>query len=103
MANGSAETVNGLDIQMCVMLKGVKGFERRSNDNKIFKPPFAAACDASGRRGSSPAGTAASGPGATLFAPAFILIPVSRTARRASREASEGGCHSMMGQTSKRS
>ncbi len=50
VANGSAETVNGLDIQMCVMLKGLKGFERQSNDNKVFEPPFAAAGDVSGQR-----------------------------------------------------
>ena len=35
---------------MCVMLKGLNGFELQSNDNKVFQPPFAAARDASGRR-----------------------------------------------------
>ena len=50
VTNGSTETLTGLDIQMCVMLKGLNGFELQSNDNKIFQPPFAAARDASGRR-----------------------------------------------------
>ena len=50
VTNGSAETLTGLDVQMCVMLKGLDGFELQSNDNKVFQPPFAAARDASGRR-----------------------------------------------------
>jgi peptidoglycan/xylan/chitin deacetylase (PgdA/CDA1 family) len=48
--NGSTEILTGLDIQMCMMLKGLTGFEAQSNDNKVFSPPFAAARDASGRR-----------------------------------------------------
>jgi peptidoglycan/xylan/chitin deacetylase (PgdA/CDA1 family) len=50
VTNGSSETLTGLDIQMCVMLKGLSGFGLQSNDNKVFRPPFAAARDASGRR-----------------------------------------------------
>lgn len=50
VTNGSTEPLTGLDIQMCVMLKNLNGFARQSNDNKIFQSPFAAACDASGRR-----------------------------------------------------
>jgi peptidoglycan/xylan/chitin deacetylase (PgdA/CDA1 family) len=50
VTNGSTEPLTGLDVQMCVMLKGLNGFELRSNDNKVFQPPFAAARDASGRR-----------------------------------------------------
>ena len=50
VTNGSTETLTGLDVQMCVMLKGLKGFELQSNDNKVFQAPFAAARDASGRR-----------------------------------------------------
>jgi peptidoglycan/xylan/chitin deacetylase (PgdA/CDA1 family) len=50
VSNGSTETLTGLDIQMCVMLKGLNGFELPSNDNKVFQPPFAAARDTSGRR-----------------------------------------------------
>ena len=50
VTNGSTQTLTGLDVQMCAMLKGLTGFALASNDNKIFQPPFAAAHDASGRR-----------------------------------------------------
>ncbi len=50
VSNGSTEALTGLDIQMCVMLKGLNGFELQSNDNKVFQPPFAAGRDTSGRR-----------------------------------------------------
>jgi len=50
VTNGSTDTLTGLDIQMCVMLKSLNGFERQSNDKKIFQAPFAAASDSSGRR-----------------------------------------------------
>lgn len=50
VTNGSTEALTGLDVQMCVMLKGLNGFGLPSNDNKVFQPPFAAARDASGRR-----------------------------------------------------
>ena len=50
VSNGSTEALTGLDVQMCVMLKGLNGFELQSNDNKVFQPPFAAARDTSGRR-----------------------------------------------------
>lgn len=50
VTNGSAETLTGLDIQMCVMLKGLDGFGLRSDDNKVYQPPFAAARDITGRR-----------------------------------------------------
>jgi hypothetical protein len=50
VTNGSAEPLTGLDVQMCVMLKGLSGFELLSNENKLFQAPFAAAHDANGRR-----------------------------------------------------
>ena len=50
VTNGSSELLSGLDVQMCVMLKSLKGFEALSNENKVFASPFAAARDASGRR-----------------------------------------------------
>jgi peptidoglycan/xylan/chitin deacetylase (PgdA/CDA1 family) len=50
VTNGSSKTLTGLDIQMCVMLKGLSGFGLQSNDNKVFQSPFAAARDASGLR-----------------------------------------------------
>ena len=42
VTNGSDQLLTGLRIQMCVMLANLKGFEPRTNDNKVFSPPFAA-------------------------------------------------------------
>ena len=50
VTNGSAETLTGLRVQMCVMLAHLTGFEQRTNDNKVFAIPFAACRDESGRR-----------------------------------------------------
>jgi len=50
VANGSSEKLTGLRVQMCVMLKGLIGFEQTTNANKVFDSPFAACRDASGNR-----------------------------------------------------
>jgi hypothetical protein len=50
VANGTAERLTGLHVQMCVMLKGLPGFDERANDNKVFAAPFAACRDRSGKR-----------------------------------------------------
>ena len=50
VSNGSADKLTGLAVQMCVMLKGLTGFEDRTNDNKVFAKPFAACRDQTGRR-----------------------------------------------------
>jgi hypothetical protein len=50
VTNGSDEKLTGLQAQMCVMLKGLAGFENRTNDNKIFAKPFAACRDQAGKR-----------------------------------------------------
>lgn len=50
VTNGSSATLTGLDVQMCVMLKGLDGFGLLSNENKLFQSPFAVARDASGGR-----------------------------------------------------
>jgi peptidoglycan/xylan/chitin deacetylase (PgdA/CDA1 family) len=50
VTNGSAETLTGLRVQMCVMLGRLAGFEQRTNDNKVFNAPFAACRDETGRR-----------------------------------------------------
>jgi len=50
VANGSAQKLTGLRVQMCVMLAGLTGFEDRTNANKIFAAPFAACRDATGKR-----------------------------------------------------
>lgn len=40
--NGTTETLSDLRVQMCGMLKALDGFQEQTNDNKIFRPPFAA-------------------------------------------------------------
>jgi peptidoglycan/xylan/chitin deacetylase (PgdA/CDA1 family) len=48
--NGSAETLTGLRVQMCVMLAGLTGFAERTNENKVLAKPFAACRDRTGKR-----------------------------------------------------
>jgi hypothetical protein len=50
VANGSAEPLTGLRVQMCVMLAGLDGFDARTNDNKVFAAPFSACRDRAGMR-----------------------------------------------------
>jgi hypothetical protein len=50
VSNGSAEKLTGLQVQMCVMLKGLTGFDGQTNDNKVFAKPFAACRDKTGKR-----------------------------------------------------
>jgi hypothetical protein len=50
VTNGSTETLTGLNVQMCVMLNGLTGFDARTNDNKVFAAPFAACRDVAGKR-----------------------------------------------------
>jgi peptidoglycan/xylan/chitin deacetylase (PgdA/CDA1 family) len=50
VTNGSPEKLAGLRVQMCVMLAGLKGFEDRTNANKVFEPPFAACKDKTGTK-----------------------------------------------------
>jgi peptidoglycan/xylan/chitin deacetylase (PgdA/CDA1 family) len=50
VSNGSERKLTGLRVQMCVMLAGLAGFEKRTNDNKVFAAPFAACRDATGKR-----------------------------------------------------
>jgi peptidoglycan/xylan/chitin deacetylase (PgdA/CDA1 family) len=50
VTNGTAEKLTGLRVQMCVMLGRLTGFEKPTNENKVFAPPFAACRDATGRR-----------------------------------------------------
>jgi hypothetical protein len=42
LANGTKETLRGLVVQNCVMLKGLAGFEQQTNDNKLLRKPFVA-------------------------------------------------------------
>jgi peptidoglycan/xylan/chitin deacetylase (PgdA/CDA1 family) len=50
VTNGSDRKLTGLRVQMCVLLAGLAGFQRRTNDNKVFAAPFAACKDTTGKR-----------------------------------------------------
>jgi hypothetical protein len=50
LTNRSTEKLTGLQVQMCVMLKGLTGFDRQTNENKVFARPFAACRDEKGKR-----------------------------------------------------
>ncbi len=50
LTNGTEETLTDLRVQNCVMLKGAKGFEEQTNDNKVFSTPYAACRSADGKR-----------------------------------------------------
>ena len=42
LQNGTAETLRGLVVQNCVMLKGLAGFDSQTNDNKLLRKPYVA-------------------------------------------------------------
>jgi len=42
LKNGSDATLSDLRVQNCVMLKGAKGFEAQTNENKVFASPYVA-------------------------------------------------------------
>jgi hypothetical protein len=48
--NGSKELLTGLRVQNCVMLKGARGFEQQTNENKLVEKPYVACHDAQGDR-----------------------------------------------------
>jgi peptidoglycan/xylan/chitin deacetylase (PgdA/CDA1 family) len=50
LTNGTQETLRGLVVQNCVMLKGAADFNVLSNDNKLFRDPFVACRNAAGDR-----------------------------------------------------
>jgi len=50
LTNGTSETLRDLRVQNCVMLKGAKGFNQQTNDNKIFQNPYVACKSADGQR-----------------------------------------------------
>jgi hypothetical protein len=50
LRNGTKEKLTNMRVQNCVLLKGAKGFEAQSNDNKVFAPPYAACKSADGKR-----------------------------------------------------
>lgn len=48
--NGTNETLRGLSVQNCVMLREASGFQAQSNDNKRFRSPLAVASNEAGDR-----------------------------------------------------
>jgi hypothetical protein len=42
LTNGTSETLRGLVVQNCVMLKGLPGFDQQTNDNKRIEKPYVA-------------------------------------------------------------
>jgi hypothetical protein len=50
MTNGTDAPLSDLRVQMCAMLKGVKGFDAQTNDNKIFRGEFSACRNEAGDR-----------------------------------------------------
>lgn len=50
LVNGTDRPLSDLRVQNCVMLKGATGFEQLTNDNKLFRSPYAACRDAAGKR-----------------------------------------------------
>jgi peptidoglycan/xylan/chitin deacetylase (PgdA/CDA1 family) len=50
LRNGTGQTLTGLNVQNCVMLKELEGFAALNNDNKVFKSPYAASRNEGGNR-----------------------------------------------------
>jgi hypothetical protein len=50
LTNGTDATLSDLRVQNCVMLKGAAGFEDQTNDNKVFRAPYAVCRSRDGRR-----------------------------------------------------
>ena len=48
--NGTSAPLSDLRVQNCVMLKGARGFDAQTNDNKVFRAPYAACRDATTKR-----------------------------------------------------
>jgi hypothetical protein len=50
ITNGMQETLRGLAVQNCVMLKGASKFSSQTNDNKLFRDPYVACGNGAGDR-----------------------------------------------------
>jgi hypothetical protein len=50
LTNGTKEKLTDLRVQMCLMLKGAKGFTQQTNDNKVFEKPYTACRTDDGKR-----------------------------------------------------
>ena len=42
LTNGTSDTLLGLVVQNCVMLKSLAGFDQQTNDNKVIRKPYVA-------------------------------------------------------------
>jgi len=50
LRNGTDRPLSGLRVQNCAMLKGLPDMNRLTNDNKLFRPPYAACRNEAGNR-----------------------------------------------------
>ena len=50
LTNGTTEKLSDLRVQVCVLLKGAKGFEQQTNDNKVYSGPYVACKSMDGKR-----------------------------------------------------
>lgn len=50
LTNGTDRELTGLRVQNCVMLKGAPEFAQQTQDNKVFRDPYAACRDDDGKR-----------------------------------------------------
>jgi hypothetical protein len=50
LTNGTQETLRGLAVQNCVMLKGAAEFNSLTNDNKVLRDPYVACRNEAGNR-----------------------------------------------------
>jgi hypothetical protein len=50
LTNGTQAELSDLRVQMCAMLKAMKGFDQQTNENKVFRSPFAACRNVAGDR-----------------------------------------------------
>lgn len=50
LRNGTSAKLSDLRVQNCVMLKGAKGFEAQTNENKVLAAPYCAVKSGDGKR-----------------------------------------------------
>ncbi len=50
LTNGTKEMLTDLRVQVCVLLKGAKGFDQQIKDNKVFSGPYVACRSQDGKR-----------------------------------------------------
>ena len=50
LTSGTKENLTDLRVQVCTLLKGARGFEAQTNDNKIVSGPYAACKSKDGKR-----------------------------------------------------